>query len=53
LVRVLADGEYTEGEHELVWNRDDTAGRSVASGVYFYRLSFGGVEKQRKMVILR
>jgi endonuclease I len=53
LVRVLADGEYPEGENGLVWDRTDAQGRSVASGVYFCRMRSGEFEEQRKMVLLK
>jgi endonuclease I len=53
LVRVLADGEYPEGKHEVVWGRTDAEGREVASGVYFCRMSSGAFEEQRKMVLLK
>jgi hypothetical protein len=53
LVRVLADGEYPAGEHEVVWDGRDREGRSVSAGVYFCRMRSGDVERERKMVILK
>ena len=39
LVRVLVDGEvYGQGHSEAVWNGRDGQGKSVAAGVYVYRL---------------
>jgi len=35
LVRTLADGRLTAGEHEFSWQGRDQAGRVVGSGVYF------------------
>jgi parallel beta-helix repeat protein len=52
-VRVLVDGELSEGEHAVVWRGRDTSGREVGSGVYFYRLEVGGTALEKKMVLLK
>ncbi|NKB65648.1 MAG: T9SS type A sorting domain-containing protein [Candidatus Latescibacteria bacterium] len=41
------------GRYQLVWDGRDEAGRSVASGVYFYRLLAGGKRATRRLVLLR
>lgn len=41
-VRVLRDGPAAAGAHDVTWDARDSAGRSVASGVYFVRLETGG-----------
>ena len=38
-VRKLADRFFSAGVHAVVWDGKDNLGRSVASGVYFYKLS--------------
>lgn len=58
LVRTLAGGTSDAGRYELSWNGRDDSGTSVASGVYFYRLTFYGAadevfEETRKMILLR
>jgi hypothetical protein len=53
LVAVPWSGEAAEGPNEVTWNLRDTAGRAVASGVYFYRLSAAGTTITRKLVVLR
>jgi hypothetical protein len=53
LVKVLADGEYPDGEHKVLWNGRDTDGREVASGVYFYKMKSDGFEAARKMILLK
>jgi hypothetical protein len=47
-VVTLVDSYLPNGAHEVVWNAS-----SVASGVYFYRLSAGGVVETRRMVLLK
>jgi hypothetical protein len=51
-VRTLANREFTAGEHELVWDGCDDAGRPVARGVYFYQLRTPSVVSQRKLAML-
>jgi len=36
-----------------VWNGDDTAGRSVGSGVYFYRMTTDGYTSVKKMLLMK
>ncbi len=53
-VRKLAEGQFSSGRHQVVWDGRDDAGVPVASGVYFYRLKAGSRFVQtRKMVLLR
>jgi hypothetical protein len=54
LVTRLADREQQEkGTHSVGWRGLDTAGRSVSSGMYFYRLTSGKETISKKMVLLR
>jgi len=48
VVDVLVDGYMSAGDHLQVWN---SARR--ASGTYFYRLLFGGLQKTKSMVLLK
>jgi hypothetical protein len=52
-VRTLADRAEAAGEHAVVFDGRDDAGRALASGVYFYRLDAGDVTRTRKMVLLK
>ena len=48
MIDVLVDGWQPGGVHNIPWD-----GGSRASGTYFYRLLAEGVEKTRKMVLVR
>ena len=54
LVRTLADRDFAAGEHALVWDGTDDAGRAAGRGVYFVRVSYPGsrFEDAKKMVLL-
>jgi len=55
VLRHLVEGErYGAGEHEIVFDGRDDAGRAMASGVYLTRLGLGGNETQvRKIQLLK
>jgi hypothetical protein len=53
LVRTLVDRRLAAGRRVESWNGADAAGRSVASGIYFYRLVAGDFVQTKKMVLLR
>jgi hypothetical protein len=53
MIRVLLDETRAAGVQQVVWNGLDDAGRSVGSGVYFYRLKAGAFEQARRMTILK
>ncbi len=53
-VRGLLSGErYPAGPSSVVWNGRDDQGRSVGSGVYFYRLTAGEERLAGKVVLLK
>ncbi|NLW18760.1 MAG: T9SS type A sorting domain-containing protein [Candidatus Cloacimonetes bacterium] len=53
LVRTLVDDVRDSGNHSVVWNGYDNDGRSVSSGLYFYRLSSDGNTVTRKMLLAK
>ena len=53
LVKQLIDGSQPEGYYEVVWNGKDNAGRSVASGIYYYRINACGKTINKKMLLLK
>lgn len=53
LVNLLADGALPAGKHERMWDRRDTSGRIVSSGIYFLRLDAGEHGDSEKIVVLQ
>jgi len=49
----LVNETQDAGRHRYTWNARDARGGTLASGVYFYRLTVGGVAYSRKMVLLK
>jgi M6 family metalloprotease-like protein len=47
-VETLVSGEKRPGKYEIVWDAS-----RFASGIYFYRLSAGGISRVRKMILLK
>lgn len=52
-VRVLENGRRPAGSHEIAWDGRDDAGRVVASGVYFTRITGPGLTETKKLVLAR
>jgi hypothetical protein len=52
-VVTLADAFQSAGSYTVVWDGLDANGRSVASGIYFFRVQVGDVGQVRKMVLLK
>ena len=50
-VRKSFTGQQGAEFYRLAWNGRDQADRTVASGVYFYRLATAGFSQRRKMTI--
>jgi FlgD Ig-like domain len=53
LIRTFFDGTRPAGRYEAIWNGEDSAGKRVPSGVYWYRLDAGGATRTRQMVLVR
>jgi len=53
LVRTLVTGVKSAGSHQVVWDGSNEAGRSVASGMYFSRLTAGGETLTKSMMLLK
>ena len=52
-VATLFDGTAEAGLHSVQWHGLDAAGRSMPSGMYFYRLSAANTVLQRTMLLSR
>ncbi|MCK9995467.1 MAG: S8 family serine peptidase [Candidatus Krumholzibacteria bacterium] len=52
-VRSLVTGRLKAGHHEASWNGRDDAGRNVASGTYFARLTVGGLSSVKSVTLIR
>ncbi len=52
-VVTLLDQDYQAGNHVVTWNGENADGRSVSSGIYFYRVKSREFMQIRKMVLLK
>jgi hypothetical protein len=52
-VRSLVDGPSARGPHRVAWDGRDDNGRSVASGVYFCKMTAGSFQQVRRMVLIK
>jgi predicted outer membrane repeat protein len=53
LVRTLVDGPQHAGVHTVRWDGRNTAGETLANGLFFYRLTRDGVSRSRSVMLLR
>jgi hypothetical protein len=53
VARLLNGAKQAKGTHSVAWRGVDAQGRSVSSGMYFYRLTSGKETISRKMILLR
>jgi hypothetical protein len=53
LVRALVEARQDARVHEISWDGTDNAGRRVASGVYFCKLTVGASVEVRKTVLVK
>ncbi|HKQ56943.1 MAG TPA: S8 family serine peptidase [Candidatus Eisenbacteria bacterium] len=51
-VRDLVNGSMPAGLHTVRWDRTDESGRSVTSGVFYYRMVAAGKTLVRRLVVL-
>lgn len=52
-VNSLCTANLKAGKHSYLWNGDDQAGRTVSSGIYFYRLSTPEGVISNKMILMK
>jgi hypothetical protein len=52
-VKDLYVGTQSAGQHRVIWDGCDAEGVSLASGIYFYRLSYKGMERYKSMLLIK
>jgi flagellar hook assembly protein FlgD len=52
-VRTLVDDYRTGGDYAVLWDGKDQDGKTVSSGIYFYKLTAGSSSEVKKMVLLK
>ena len=52
-VATVVDGYRSAGSYSIVWDGKDNNGKSLASGVYLYRMETDGFVQTRKLVLMR
>jgi len=50
VINTLNDGDNFSKSHTLFWDGTDSNGRSVVSGIYFYRLEYDGFSEMKRMI---
>ncbi|MCF7919706.1 MAG: T9SS type A sorting domain-containing protein [Candidatus Cloacimonetes bacterium] len=53
LVKTLINGVRESGDQIVSWNGSDDAGKTVASGVYFYTMKTGNFISTKKMILMK
>jgi len=53
LVKTLVNEEKPTGNYQVVWDGRNETGQQVSSGQYIYRLTVDGIEKTRKMLLVK
>ncbi len=52
-VRRLVHAAYSAGRYTVDWNGRDARGRTLPSGVYFYRMQSGAFTQTRRLLLLK
>ena len=52
-VKTLVDGYQSAGNHTVIWNGCDDYGKTVSSGIYFYKMKAGDFVETKKMSLMR
>lgn len=52
-VATLVNANQTAGKHAVLWRGIDATGRSLASGIYWYRLELAGMTATKKMIMMK
>jgi hypothetical protein len=52
-VKALVSENMQAGPHTVVWNGTDDNGKSVSSGLFFYRMNSGKYSSTKKMILMK
>ena len=52
MIKSLLSDQMSVGEHSIIWNGEDDAGKNVSSGVYLYKLNVNGKNGAVKKCLL-
>ncbi len=53
LVKSLVNEVIETGDHIVTWNGRDNSNKSVASGVYFYKMQSSNYTATKKMILMK
>ncbi|MBN2828789.1 MAG: choice-of-anchor J domain-containing protein [Candidatus Cloacimonetes bacterium] len=49
----IAEGNFAAGTHNILWKGNDSQGRKVSSGIYFYKMHTDNYTKTKKMILMK
>ena len=52
-VKSLINKNNISGNHQVLWNGKNDAGKTLPSGQYYYTIEMDGISKSRKMILLK
>jgi len=52
-VRTLVNENLEATTHSVIWNGDDDQGKSISSGIYFYKMRTGSFTATKKMILMK
>ena len=52
-VKTLINKHLEADNHNIVWNGNDNEGKSVSSGVYYYKMQAGRYTSTKKMILMK
>ncbi len=52
-VTTVLNDVMTKGNHSVLWKGDDSNGKQVASGIYFYRMTTDSYKATNKMILMK
>ncbi len=53
LVKTLVNDRYDAGNHSVIWSGNDDNGKTVVSGIYFYKMQTNSYSKTQKMILMK